>query len=291
MLARVCPGFNFYPRPPRGGRPVSLKAKIAKLEFLSTPSARRATYRCAGRVRIYGEFLSTPSARRATSYAPCQRHDQGNFYPRPPRGGRPLVLVLRYSAPFISIHALREEGDQGGADETGQHEISIHALREEGDALPLWQVQQPRDFYPRPPRGGRRREVLPRCRGSKFLSTPSARRATREVLPPRQGRQNFYPRPPRGGRLHTGQRRYAYNLFLSTPSARRATDRIHRGLNNMAISIHALREEGDSRTDARKHRQRHFYPRPPRGGRQAPTGSSPEMPEFLSTPSARRATL
>ena len=34
---------NFYPRPPRGGRPES-RASIAEIwAFLSTPSARRAT--------------------------------------------------------------------------------------------------------------------------------------------------------------------------------------------------------------------------------------------------------
>ena len=57
-----------------------------------------------------------------------------NFYPRPPRGGRPSHG--RFS-PFC-------------------HAISIHALREEGDsASPLLQKDE-KDFYPRPPRGGRR---------------------------------------------------------------------------------------------------------------------------------------
>ena len=34
--------------------------------------------------------------------------------------------------------------------------ISIHALREEGDVLTIGAVARPNDFYPRPPRGGRR---------------------------------------------------------------------------------------------------------------------------------------
>ena len=34
---------NFYPRPPRGGRPISMSFAKAFLRFLSTPSARRAT--------------------------------------------------------------------------------------------------------------------------------------------------------------------------------------------------------------------------------------------------------
>ena len=34
-----------------------------------------------------------------------------NFYPRPPRGGRPTLLLAAVEEPDISIHALREEGD------------------------------------------------------------------------------------------------------------------------------------------------------------------------------------
>ena len=36
-------------------------------------------------------------------------------------------------------------------------------------------------------------------------------------------------------------------LFLSTPSARRATEQLSRGGSRYRISIHALREEGDSK--------------------------------------------
>ena len=36
-----------------------------------------------------------------------------NFYPRPPRGGRPLFGDLKELDFLISIHALREEGDLG----------------------------------------------------------------------------------------------------------------------------------------------------------------------------------
>ena len=37
-----------------------------------------------------------------------------NFYPRPPRGGRPSVVILGVIDTGISIHALREEGDSSG---------------------------------------------------------------------------------------------------------------------------------------------------------------------------------
>ena len=78
----------FYPRPPRGGRHLDGKADNIKYQFLSTPSARRATK---------------------------------------------LVWFLMDGS-IISIHALREEGDQGQLPyHPYQCTISIHALREEGD--------------------------------------------------------------------------------------------------------------------------------------------------------------
>ena len=55
--------------------------------FLSTPSARRATSRI-GIDEGTDQFLSTPSARRATD-----------------------VRLADTSNTYISIHALREEGD------------------------------------------------------------------------------------------------------------------------------------------------------------------------------------
>ena len=60
--------------------------------------------------------------------------DARNFYPRPPRGGRPGISRALDIVKKISIHALREEGDwsYAGSLVPGQI-ISIHALREEGD--------------------------------------------------------------------------------------------------------------------------------------------------------------
>ena len=60
------------------------------------------------------------------------------------------------------------------------------------------------------------------------------------------------------------------------------------GLN---ISIHALREEGDPEYYRTGCAVKNFYPRPPRGGRLAGPPAPPTTEEFLSTPSARRATL
>ena len=148
------------------------------------------------------KFLSTPSARRATS---CQRHfapAYTNFYPRPPRGGRLASRHFPLLHTKISIHALREEGDmlaaprysytsnfyprppRGGrhcADRSARRagRISIHALREEGDdfrsaphdshsCISIHALREEGDA----PRKTRRKT------GCKFLSTPSARRAT-----------------------------------------------------------------------------------------------------------------
>ena len=102
-------------------------------------------------------FLSTPSARRATPQFFGAIRVANNFYPRPPRGGRQFFYDFFVHFRAISIHALREEGD-APSDKLFRNcgSISIHALREEGDLAVLI-------------------AAIAFCR---FLSTPSARRAT-----------------------------------------------------------------------------------------------------------------
>ena len=82
-------------------------------------------------------------------------------------------------------------------------------------------------------------------------------------------KMNFYPRPPRGGR-HDGEEQEA---------------------GGQKISIHALREEGDGGGVQQIPPQADFYPRPPRGGRQITAVARVLQNIFLSTPSARRATV
>ena len=270
-IERICvhsSESDFYPRPPRGGRP-SASGDIGCRLQISIHALREEGDRCffvfaqsfiisihalreegdtamsippyCGPISIHAlreegddpgyhgpdifkPFLSTPSARRATS-------------------GPTGQTAAAYA---ISIHALREEGDL-------RHQrpcillqqISIHALREEGDAVTNVNRTHVKDFYPRPPRGGRR-------------LWHSGTKAGRD----------FYPRPPRGGRLSvlyrpSGRWRISIHAlreegdatfaaavqdlekFLSTPSARRATGGPQRPRGNSRISIHALREEGD----------------------------------------------
>ena len=192
-----------------------------------------------------------------------------NFYPRPPRGGRHLRYWRPRRIQQISIHALREEGDPLGIGTISPIElISIHALREEGDRSRRTSRSRALYFYPRPPRGGRHGQHQGQ----------------------RRRMDHFYPRPPRGGRRlrrHESRRTHG---FLSTPSARRATFLKGAPTGASTISIHALREEGDSAPYIRMRELYHFYPRPPRGGRRRGVAQAVEDSQFLSTPSARRAT-
>ena len=128
-----CFGYYFYPRPPRGGRPACRDRKTCRTDF----------------------------------------------YPRPPRGGRRFLAAASMLGFAISIHALREEGDTNGLVAfangyiflstpsarratmphphlTRDEAISIHALREEGDKNCRYCIHDESNFYPRPPRGGRR---------------------------------------------------------------------------------------------------------------------------------------
>ena len=69
------------------------------------------------------------------------------------------MTELKDSRFTISIHALREEGDPEVQDAITKWEISIHALREEGDFSNATNNPGQTDFYPRPPRGGRRLSI------------------------------------------------------------------------------------------------------------------------------------
>ena len=146
----------------------------------------------------------------------------------------------------VYIHALREEGDRTSRylySRFGTF-LSTPSARRATD-LPLFCDGDRHDFYPRPPRGGRRRALLPLSSAVNFYPRPP--RGGRHPQPPDRRCQNqisihalreegdmprstptsagayFYPRPPRGGR----------------PIAD------YFGIPTGVISIHALREEGD----------------------------------------------
>ena len=258
--------------------------------FLSTPSARRATL----------EEHDTTVIQQISIHALCEEGDLGaephlnrflDFYPRPLRGGRPQDFGYRnhtevfLSTPSarrattapggrrhwwsISIHALCEEGDVKKHRSQHCHNIiSIHALCEEGDCQSTPASHRPSDFYPRPLRGGRRGNAKIMPQGKKFLSTPSARRATQRRRAARRARQISIHALCEEGDSSRSLVCSMLLSFLSTPSARRAT--LHRSARSggQPISIHALCEEGNTNSTPMMTQPANFYPRPLRGGRR-----------------------
>ena len=84
-----------------------------------------------------------------------------------------------------------------------------------------------------------------KLKDQRFLSTPSARRATQDQIHHLWRGGHFYPRPPRGGRP---QRQGAADrsLYISIHALREESDAgTQRFCGACQISIHALREEGD----------------------------------------------
>ena len=200
MLVAKVNGHYFYPRPPRGGRRASLLLVFTFIQFLPTPSARRATAREMLERKVRGisthalreegdrqnwhrsrsrpGFLPTPSARRAT---------------RPAAASTSLMLFL--PTPSARRATCRTRGTLAGQ----------------------------RYFYPRPPRGGRLASQSVVNRTREFLPTPSARRATNGAPCCRVRPCNFYPRPPRGGRRDGGGGRHT-QLHISTHALREEGD-------------------------------------------------------------------
>ena len=171
-----------------------------------------------------GKFLSTPSGWRATRTA----NTRLIFRPflSTPSGWR-ATLYNNYRYPLT--------------------QISIHALRVEGDICPPLLQGGSRDFYPRPPGGGR---------------------------------------PARMSRLSPRR-----NLFLSTPSGWRATRNDAASGPMPAISIHALRVEGDPRLFFCRgdHELISIHALRVEGDLNQTSGC-PILSRFLSTPSGWRAT-
>ena len=147
---------DFYPRPPRGGRLHGFR-RFPSPVLISIHALREEGDMPSFSVtNIVVLFLSTPSARRATSPLPMGRYAVKYFYPRPPRGGRPHEIRKGAVTKYFYPRPPRGGRPDQHRRRPDQHRISIHALREEGD---------PDDA-----------SFCPYC--GKFLSTPSARRAT-----------------------------------------------------------------------------------------------------------------
>ena len=214
-----------------------------------------------------------------------------NFYPRPPRGGRRSCRVVSVLSCQISIHALREEGDLRSLREhlPQRQFLSTPSARRATGLIPISRVCPV--FLSTP---SARRATLQDCaqiywlcisihalreEGDftempqtlaelQFLSTPSARRATQSCTLNLPCHENFYPRPPRGGRRFMTWMKDFYKL----------------------ISIHALREEGDSGASVLSTASSKFLSTPSARRATHIKGGAGGVLLFLSTPSARRAT-
>ena len=148
----------------------------------------------------------------------------------------------------------------------------------------------PKYFYPRPPRGGRLKPTQLMSLQNQISIHALREEGDRLAAWQTCFQQDFYPRPPRGGRPQMSPACPSISYFYPRPprGGRPATTSLtstHKG-----ISIHALREEGDRYPTVSNMIQVDFYPRPPRGGRREGPSACVCVLEFLSTPSARRAT-
>ena len=90
LLAR----FNFYPRPPGGGRQACHNKMHPEKAFLSTPSGWRATQR-RGRLFLRND-ISIHALRVEGDAIPSRTISiSWHFYPRPPGGGRPSKALKK----------------------------------------------------------------------------------------------------------------------------------------------------------------------------------------------------
>ena len=215
---------HFYPRPPYGGRPSSVEAIRAAHEFLSTSPVWGTTQR-AELIATAREFLSTSPVWGTTANLSGAVLPDGNFYPRPPYGGRLCSILCATGERVISIHVPRMGDDAQTAPTLGRaiNDISIHVPRMGDDLPPAVQVKVYQDFYPRPPYGGRQ-----------HCAAVLARR-----------RLYFYPRPPYGGRPDVTTALNAAFQFLSTSPVWGTTQAWASWITGMAISIHVPRMGDD----------------------------------------------
>ena len=83
---------------------------------IGTATGRESAQISVGAVAVKGtgvvqRGISIHALREEGDYVPGSLPlGHGDFYPRPPRGGRPMLFILS-AGQKISIHALREEGD------------------------------------------------------------------------------------------------------------------------------------------------------------------------------------
>ena len=263
-----CPAYSyFYPRSPRGERPYSPRGRLRPKRFLSTLPARGATLLTAREVK----------AEKISIHAPREGSDSGAAYrpafydlflsTLPARGATCFGWPRKCKGRFLSTLPARGATQQFGGI-LDAHTISIHAPREGSDRRDRDERRATTYFYPRSPRGERRRTAKHRPGSAPFLSTLPARGAT--------GRFDFYhpmlaflsTLPARGATVHTSQASLAASVFLSTLPARGATALASAGADGCKEFLSTLPARGATDVFQMPNLTvNHFYPRSPRGER------------------------
>ena len=106
----TAPPEDFYPRPPRGGRPIDDLLQVPEVQISIHALREEGDLRLDQILDLAAEFLSTPSARRATDAVEAKvKAQQISIHALREEGDAAVNdLLQRHN---ISIHALREEGD------------------------------------------------------------------------------------------------------------------------------------------------------------------------------------
>ena len=176
----------------------------------------------------------------------CSRSRQTDFYPRPPCGGRPAALVLhKLDKNFYPRPPCGGRPGQGWATRADIN-ISIHvplagddfALACASKVASAFLSTSPlrgtirgcksrlglgRNFYPRPPCGGRPDAGLSALSGKSFLSTSPLRGTTPAVTPSVTPHKFLSTSPLRGTTWQRRNRQLWQRRFLSTSPLRGTT--------------------------------------------------------------------
>ena len=246
MTAAPTPRY-FYPRSPRGERLDVLQVVGGDLRFLSTLPARGATFLAQQHPHLVG-FLSTLPARGATRTSTRPGCSTPRFLSTlPARGATPRKLGLR--RPGRHFYPRSPRGERLLVVIRGAHiqAISIHAPREGSDLDGLGQVPFDAVFL----------STLP-ARGATYLLDLLSRITDISIHAPREGSDPQVP----------GQT--AMDGTISIHAPREGSDRCRRSASGppRPISIHAPREGSDGSVLRLRHSIfAYFYPRSPRGER------------------------